>query len=292
MPRIGLRTTLVVLLTLTVSGCAFITIDLASLTRIPGFEERILKRGSDDKILVVEVLGPITTTAVREALAKRQGSLERIDGILTMAKKDKNIKGIILRVDSPGGGVTASDLIYRRILQYKAAQKVPVVACITNMGASGGYMVALAADHIVALPTSTVGSVGVLLPSISVEGLIDNLGIRDQTLTSGKHKGAGSILRDMTPEDKAVYEDIIQDFYQDFISKVKARRPVTEEDLEVIGDGRIMTARTGLKHHLIDEIGYYEDVLKDMEQAARIKDPTVVVYRRIGENRGGFYSWP
>jgi len=292
MPRSGLRTILVMLAALTLSGCAFITVDLASLTRIPGFEERILKRGTVDKIMVVEVLGPITTTAVREALTKRQGSLERIDGVLTKAKKDEHIKGIILKIDSPGGGVTASDLIYRRILEYKSVQKVPVVACITNMGASGGYMVALSADRIVALPTSTVGSVGVLLPSVSVEGLIDNLGIRDQTLTSGKYKGAGSMLRDMTPDDKAIYEEIIQDFYQDFISKVKARRPVTEEDLKIIGDGRIMTARTGLKYHLIDEVGYYEDALKAVEQASQIKNPTVMMYRRTGENSGGFYSWP
>ncbi|HQP30676.1 MAG TPA: signal peptide peptidase SppA [Deltaproteobacteria bacterium] len=277
---------------LCLSGCAFITVDLNSLTRIPGLEERVLKRGTDDKVLVVEVLGPITTTAVREALAKRQGSLERIDSVLTKAKKDKHIKGVILKIDSPGVGVTASDLIYRRILEYKAGQKVPVVACITNMGASGGYMVALAADRIVALPTSTVGSVGVLLPSVSVEGLIDKLGIRDQTLTSGKYKGAGSVLKDMGPDDKAIYEEIIQDFYQDFLSKVKARRPVNEDDLKVIGDGRIMTARSGLKYHLVDEVGYYEDALKAIEQAAKIKDPTVVLYRRQGENSGGFYSWP
>lgn len=288
----GVCTTLAILLTLAVSGCAFITVDLASLSRIPGLEERILKSGTDDKVLVVEVLGPITTTAVREALAKRQGSLERIDDILTKAKKDKQIKGIILKIDSPGGGVTASDLIYRRILAYKDTQKVPVVACITNMGASGGYMVALAADRIVALPTSTVGSVGVLLPSISVEGLIDKLGIRDQTLTSGKYKGAGSMLNDMSPDEKAIYEDIIQDFYQDFMTKVRDRRPVSEEDLHIIGDGRIMTARAGLKCRLIDEIGYYEDALKSVEKAAQIKDPTVVVYRRQGENKGGFYSWP
>jgi len=292
MPDSGLRTTLVILSSLVLSGCAFITVDLASLTRIPGFEERVLRSGSADKILVVEVLGPITTTAVREALTKRQGSLERIDGVFTKAKKDEHIKGVILKIDSPGGGVTASDLIYRRVLEYKASQKVPVVACITNMGASGGYMVALAADRIVALPTSTVGSVGVLLPSISIEGLIDNLGIRDQTLTSGKHKGAGSIFRDMSPDDKAIYEDIIQDFHQDFISKVKARRPVSEDDLKIIGDGRIMTARSGLKYHLIAAVGYYEDALKAVETAAKIQNPTVVVYRRAGENSGGFYSWP
>ena len=121
---------------------------------------------------------------------------------LNKATKDTAIKGVILKIDSPGGGVTASDLVYRRILEYKTTQRVPVVACITNIGASGGYMVALSADRIVALPTSTVGNVGVLIPSISLEGLIDTLGIRDQTITSGKYKDAGSLLRDMSPDER------------------------------------------------------------------------------------------
>jgi protease-4 len=276
---------------LMIQGCAFISLDLSSFIQFQPFEERILKSGSDDKILVVEILGPITTTAVRDFIP-RQGTLERLDGIIEKAKKDKNIKGLILKIDSPGGGVTASDLVFSQIKEFKEAQKIPVVACITGQGTSGAYMVALSADRIVALPSAVVGNVGVLLPSISLEGLMDKLGIRNQTLTSGKFKDTGNPLRDMTTEDKAILEGIIKEFHRDFITKVKEQRPVTAEDLAIIEDGRVMTATSGMKVHLIDQVGYYEDALKTMESLSKTENPTVVVYRRRGENTGGFYSWP
>ena len=274
-----------------IQGCAFISLDLSSFIQFQPFEERILKSGSDNKILVVEILGPITTTAVRDFIP-RQGTLERLDGVIEKAKKDKNIKGLILKIDSPGGSVTASDLVFSQIKEFKEAQKIPVVACITGQGTSGAYMVALSADRIVALPSAVVGNVGVLLPSISLEGLMDKLGIRNQTLTSGKFKDTGNPLRDRTPEDKAILEGIVKEFQQDFLTKVKEQRPVTAEDLTIIEDGRVMTATSGMKVHLIDQVGYYEDALKTMESLSKTKAPTVVVYRRRGENEGGFYSWP
>jgi protease-4 len=276
---------------LMIQGCAFISLDLSSFIQFQPFEERILKSGSDDKILVVEILGPITTTAVRDFIP-RQGTLERLDGIIEKAKKDKNIKGLMLKIDSPGGSVTASDLVFNQIKEFKEAQKIPVVACVTGQGTSGAYMAALSADRIVALPSAVVGNVGVLLPSISLEGLMDKLGIRNQTLTSGKFKDTGNPLRDMTTEDKAILEGIIKEFHRDFITKVKEQRPVTAEDLAIIEDGRVMTATSGMKVHLIDQVGYYEDALKTMVSLSKTESPTVVVYRRRGENTGGFYSWP
>lgn len=281
-----------VTVSLVLGGCAFISIDLKSFMKPALLQERVLNPGGKDKVMVLEVLGPITTTALREGFRTRQGTLERIDTMLARARKDTDIKAVILRIDSPGGGVTASDLVYRRILEYKTSQRIPVVACITNMGTSGAYMIALAADRIVALPTAMIGNVGVRMTSISFEGLIDNLGIRDQTLTSGKFKDTGSPLHDMSAEEKAILNDIIMDLYQDFITKVKRHRPVTEDDIKIIGDGRVMTANTALKYHLIDGIGYYETALKAVTAAAKIQNPTVVVYRREGENSGGFYSWP
>lgn len=272
-------------------SCAFVSMDLGSLMKFPPFEEKVISPGSRDKILVVEILGAVTTTAMRDLFPK-QGTVERLDSVLELAKKDRYLKGIILKIDSPGGTITASDLVYREIINFKTAQKIPVVACITGMGASGGYMAALSADRIVAVPSAMVGNVGVLLPSISLEGLMDKLGIRNQTLTSGKFKDSGSPLRDMTGEDRAILEGIVKEFQQDFLTKVKKHRPVTPEDLSVIQDGRIMTAATGLKYHLIDQVGYYEDVLKTAKSLTGAENPTVVVYRRSGENYGGFYSWP
>lgn len=277
---------------LLLQGCAYISLDLGSFMEFQPFEERVIKEGASEKVLVVEVLGPITTTAMRDGFVRRQGTLERVEAILEVARKDSRIKGIILKIDSPGGGVTASDLLFKEMIAYKEKHKVPVVACITGQGTSGAYMAALSADSIVALPSAVVGNVGVMLPSISLEGLMDKLGIRNQTLTSGRLKDSGTILRDMNEEDRAILEDIVTEFHRDFMARVKATRPVTPEDLAVIGDGRVMTSSTGMKHHLVDQVGYYEDALKIMEALSEAKDPTVVVYRRKGENKGGFYSWP
>ena len=274
------------------SGCAFVSVDLSSLTQLPPLEERVIREGSDQKILVIEILGLIRTTGSRDTFIHRQGTLERLDNVLEMAEKHKSIKGEILKVDSPGGSYTASDLVYRRIREYKTKQGIPVVCCIVDNGTSGAYMAALAADHIIALPSSVVGNVGVLLPSISLEGLMEKVGIDNQTITSGNLKDAGTPLRDMTPEEYELLKGIVMEFYSNFMSRVKESRPVTEQDIAVFQDGRVMTSTMGKALHLVDEVGYYEDALKKIESLARVEEPTVIVYRRKGENRGGFYSWP
>jgi len=274
------------------AGCAFVSMDLGSLTQLQPFEERVIYKGSKDKILVVEVLGLIRTTNKHDSFMPKQGTFERVETVLDEAKEDKRIKGLILRIDSPGGGYTASDLVFRKIQEFKSSQKVPVVACITDQGTSGAYMIALSADYIVALPSSVVGNVGVLMPSISLGGLMDKLGISEQTIKSGKLKDAGSPLHDMSEEERTLLKGIVMQFYDDFIERVKTRRPVTNEDISVIQDGRVMTAAMGKKLHLIDEVGYYEASLEKVTSLANLENPTVVVYRRRGENKGGFYSWP
>jgi protease IV len=278
---------------LTLAGCAFVSIDLMSLMRVPNMQERVITKGSNSKVLVVEILGIVTTTGIKQMFASQEGTLERLDTILDIAGKDPGIKALILKIDSPGGSVTASDLVYRRIVDFKTTKKIPVVACITNMGASGAYMIALSADRIVALPTSMVGNVGVFIPFISFQGLMDMLGVRDETIASGKYKVAGSPKKDMTEDDRAIYKTIVDEMYADFIAKVKKNRPtMTEADIKIVGDGRVMAANTALNYHAIDEVGYYENAVKSVEKLTGKTNPTVVVYRRDGEKTGGFYSWP
>lgn len=274
------------------TGCAFVSVDLASLTQISPLEERVIREGSKEKILVVEILGLIRTTGSRDTFIQRQGTLERLDNVLDKAKKDDGIKGVILKIDSPGGSYTASDLVFRRIREYKASQNIPVVGCIVDQGTSGAYMAALSTDYIIALPSSVVGNVGVLLPSISLGGLMEKLGIDNQTITSGDLKDAGTPLRDMTEQEYALLRGIVMEFHSNFMNTVRETRPVTEQDVAVFQDGRVVTSTTGKALHLIDEVGYYEDALKKIESLTGIEKPTVVVYRRKGENQGGFYSWP
>jgi len=277
---------------LIIQGCAFVSLDFKSLMTLSPLEERVIVRGSKEKILSIEILGPITVTSVRDRILPGEGTLERLDAVLSKASKDPRIKGIILKIDSPGGGLTASDLVYRKIMEFKKTKRLPVVSCIVGEGTSGAYMVAIAGDKIVALPSSIVGNIGVLLSSISLEGLMDKLGIRNQTITSGRFKDSGNPLRDMTDEDRDILNSIVMDFYRAFLKRVQLRRPITDTDIAVIKDGRVLTASSGLKYHLVDKVGYFEDAMDMVENMAGIQGATVVMYRRRGENKGGFYSWP
>lgn len=281
-------------LSLCLCGCAFVSLDMGGLFTEQPIEKRILEDRGPDEILVLELTGPINISNAREKFDASQGTLERLEDILTLAEKNASIKGVILKIDSPGGTVTASDLIYRRIRQYKARHKLPVVACITQLGTSGAYMAALAADKIVALPTSCVGNVGVIMPGLSVAGLMDKLGIKNQTITTGKYKDIGNPLRDMTDDERKLMADsFLKDAYLDFLDKIKKSRPeMTEEDLKIVGDGRIFNARYAKQLHVIDEVGYYETAREQVCQMANLTNPSVVVYRRADEAKGGFYSNP
>lgn len=290
----NLRIIAALLLTISLSACAFVSVDLGKLLDEGAFEQQVLESAGPAKVLVLELTGPISISAARETFGGGQGTLERLEDILRLAEKDKAIKGVILKIDSPGGTVTASDLIYRRIRQYKTRQHLPVVACITQIGTSGAYMAALSADRIVALPASYVGNIGVIRPGVSVGGLIDKLGIKNETLTTGKFKDSGNPLREMTAEERQlITESFLMEAYRDFIAKLRSARPsLTEADLKVVGDGRVLNARQARELHLIDEVGYYEDALRLVTELAGLDKPSVVLYRRGGEARGGFYSWP
>ena len=287
-----LKFIVLILIGIIVQGCAFVSMDLKGLMSLPPLEEKMLLKGTKDKILVVEVLGPITITSSESRLLPSEGTIERLDAVLTKARKDPSIKGILLKIDSPGGGLTASDLVYRDMLEFKRSKGIPVVSVIVSEGTSGAYMAALAGDKIVALPSSIVGNIGVLLPSVSLAGLMDKLGIKNQTITSGKFKDTGNPLRNMTDEDKEILRSIVMDFYKDFLERVEQRRPLTRHDIEIIKDGRVMTASQALRCHLIDKVGYFNDALGMVEDMAGVKGASVVVYRRSGEKTGGFYSWP
>ena len=289
-----IRIIIALLAALALAGCAFVSVDLGDLLSAQPFEQRVLEPGGPDKILVLELTGPIGVTATHAGLSSSEGALERLEDILALAEKDRAIKGVILKIDSPGGTVTASDLVHRRINQYKTKHQLPVVACITQLGTSGAYMAALSADRIVALPASYVGNIGVIRMGVSVSGLLDKLGIKDETLTTGKYKDTGNPLRGMTEDERRLVTDsFLMEAYRDFLAKVRAGRPaITEADLKVAGDGRVFNARQACELHLIDKVGYYEDARGLVCELASLDKPSVVLYRRSGEAKGGFYSWP
>ncbi|GAB4285230.1 MAG: hypothetical protein Kow0029_32030 [Candidatus Rifleibacteriota bacterium] len=189
--------------------------------------------------------------------------IEEVKKDLKLARERKAIKAILLDINSPGGEVTASDILYHIIVKTKQEIKKPVIALIGTLGASGAYYVACSADKIIAHPTSIIGSIGVLMQSINVEGLAEKLGVKARMMKSEKtpKKDILSPFRDLTDAEKKMLMEIINGVYDRFVDIVSSSRNKTREEIEKIADGGIYNAQKSLEIGLIDKIGYQDDAI-------------------------------
>lgn len=218
-----------------------------------------------DKIGVVEVRGVITQSA---------GIIETIH----QYEKDQGVKAILLRIDSPGGGVGPSQEIYREVMKIKAKKKV--VASMGSVAASGGYYIAAASDRIVANPGTITGSIGVLMEFTNIEELFKKIGIKGVVLKSGEHKDIGSPLREMTADEKKLIQSVIDNVHQQFVEAVAAGRKLDRVKVEQIADGRILTGEQARQLGLVDELGNLQDAIDAAAKLAGIEGKPVVLYPR------------
>ena len=272
------------------AGC--ISLDLIGGPPRP-LVESVVHGESGPKILMLEIEGLIS---LREPQPRfigpvRDNLVSRIREQLDKAREDPEVRALLLRIDSPGGTATASDVVYREILRFKRENDVPVIAHFLGMATSGGYYVAMAADSLVANPTSITGSIGVIFFGVSVAGLMEKLGIEDQTLTAGVHKDAGSSLRRMTPHERAHIQSILDDLQDRFREVVAAGRPELDAgQIAALSDGSIYSAVQARGNGLVDEIGDLEDAVVLAERWAGLDDSRVVVYHRPREYENNLYT--
>ncbi|NOZ20614.1 MAG: signal peptide peptidase SppA [Planctomycetes bacterium] len=248
------------------------------------FIEKTISGRGENKILVVPVTG-IISNRPREQNAFRTlpGMVSTIHNQLAQARKDPKIKAMILRVDSPGGGLTASDVIHNDIKRYKAATKNKVVVCMGDLAASGGYYVSAPADRIIAHPTTLTGSIGVIWFHANIEGLLEKLGISAFPTKSGPLKDMGSMTRQITPEEEVLFQNLIDQMYDRFVQVVSSGRtaagvPLTPQAVRKIADGRIYSAPDAKDLRLVDQIGYMEDAIEAAKKLAKLKEAKVVQY--------------
>ncbi len=213
------------------------------------------------------------------------GPFSRPTGAGAIAKKirdaadDKNVKAIVLDINSPGGTVASVQNIYGELLKAKENGK-KIVALFRDVAASGGFYIAMAADKIVAEPGTITGSVGVIMQTSNVEGLFDKIGVRVIPITSGKYKDMGSAYRPMTDAEKAILQDMVNDTYTQFFAAVKAGRPaVTPETLTEYTDGRVFTGQRAFNLGFIDKLGGEEEARLLAGELAGIKDPKIINQR-------------
>ena len=200
------------------------------------------------------------------------------------------MKALIVRINSPGGTITASDVLYHEIRAFKQRRKIPVIAAIMDVGASGGYYAALAADQIFAHPTTITGSIGVIMVTVNAQGLLEKIGVAPLAIKSGPIKDAGSPFRALTDEERAVFQAVIDDMYGRFVRLVVQSRKIPEERVRSFADGRIYTADQARALGLVDRIGYLDDAVAVARQAAALDSARVVMYHRPREYRANLYS--
>ncbi|HSP95849.1 MAG TPA: signal peptide peptidase SppA [Candidatus Dormibacteraeota bacterium] len=294
MPSLVCRSLLAALLTLTAGGCVLITGDFDPLSRRPRpLAEQVVSGSGRAKVLLLDLSGVISSEERQGPLGigGRESTVSRVQAELDLAADDDDVRAVVVRINSPGGTVTASDIIYNGLMRFKAEHRIPVLVQMMDVAASGGYYSALAGDEIIATPTTITGSVGVIFTNISVAGLMDKLGVRDQTVASGAMKDIGSPLRTMTPAERAVLEALIGDLQGRFVGLVRERRPnLTPEMSATMTDGRVFSADQALQGGLVDAIGYLDDTIERAKQRAGVSEARVIRYRRSDEFGEGIYA--
>jgi len=216
-----------------------------------------------DKIAIVEIKGVITQSS---------GIIEEIN----QYQEDDGIKAIILRIDSPGGGVGPAQEIHREILKVKAKKKV--VTSMGSVAASGGYYIACASDLILANPGTITGSIGVLMEFTNIEELFKKIGIKGVVLKSGEHKDIGSPFREMTPEDKKLIQGVIDNVHQQFVQAVAEGRKMDRAKVMQIADGRILTGEQAKQLGLVDLLGNLQDAIERTAKLVGIEGKPNIIY--------------
>ena len=286
------------------AGCGSPSFLLTPVANTNELNEQELQAGkgfSPGKILIIPVEGTLSNSRSEGLLQPTENPMSLFAQQLAKAETDSSIKAVVLRVNSPGGTVTASDAMYELVKRYKAKAKVPVVASIQEVGASGAYYVSCAADRIFAQPTSLVGSIGVIFESIQFEGTLQKLGIATEMVKTGSLKDMGSPFRSLKPRERAVMKAMIEDDFTRFIKTVTDNRNVKEKPVADLSEyekeeygglysGRVFSGDRALELGLIDQVGLLQDAIDTAKKLSGAEGAQVVMYIRPYGYGGSIYA--
>ena len=259
--------------------------------------EKKIGGSGPDKVLLIEISGYIKDKEKRDLLGfKPEPRLSaRIKEELDKAATDSDVKAVILRIDTPGGWVTTTDIIYHELSEFKKKKGIPIVAQLMGTAASGGYYIACVADKIVAHPTTVTGAIGVVAYRLNASGLMKKVGLKGLTIKSGDKKDIGSLLRDPTEEELEILGSIIDGMFERFKDVVLDRRATLSANMDEaryaeVFDGRVFGAARALEIGLVDEIGYMDDAFRVSKLLSGIEEATIVTYARSDAYKSNIYS--
>jgi protease-4 len=251
-------------------------------TSKPEWEEKYIEGRGKSKIVIIPVEGVISDQSTKDSIfgSVQESMVASIREQLRRAESDADVKAVMLKINSPGGGVTASDILYHEIMEFKKRKKVPVHALFYDVAASGGYYIAMASDHISAHPTTVTGSIGVIVRSFNAKEGLDKIGVKEQSYASGNNKNMGSPFSEVTPEARQIFQSVVDDMYEKFLQVVqKNRTKISPNDLRKLADGRIFSAKQAQDKGLVDSVGYTQDAIEILQKEVGDKCQ-IIIYQR------------
>ena len=270
-------------------GC--VTVKVSLFEEPEPLKEQTISGYGRDKILLLDVSGVILEGPHR-LLGLQQGvtSPSRIKEELEKAEKDDHVKAVVLKINSPGGTVSAADVILHELRAFKAKKHVPLVVCLEGLAASGGYYVAQAGDVVFAYPTCITGSIGVIAMKFNFQGLMDKVGLGADVVKSGEWKDFWSPFKPASPKEKEMMQQIINDFYRRFVNEVAQGRKLTLREAQGVADGRVFTADQARDLKLVDTLGYLDEAVEEARSRAGLVAPRLIRYHRPGSYKPTIYS--
>ncbi|WP_163969531.1 signal peptide peptidase SppA [Oceanobacillus halotolerans] len=245
------------------------------------FEEEVIQEGtSQNKIAVLDVEGVIQDTGGGTSLLNQLAyNHQRFLKMLEEAGQDPSVDGIILRINTPGGGVVESAEVHDKVVEVQEEYNKPVYVSMGNTAASGGYYISAPADKIVANPATLTGSIGVIMESINFADLAEEWGIDFNTIKSGEYKDIMSTSRDMTDDEEEILQSMVDEMYADFVQVIVDGRDMSEQRVRELGDGRVYTGSQAMDVGLVDALGSFDETVEMMEEDFELGDTNVIRYR-------------
>lgn len=244
-----------------------------------------------DKIALIDVTGLIIDATGSRFLGPGENPVARFAESLERARTDSHVKAVIVRINSPGGAVTASDVMYRELVHFKEASGKPVVVLMADLAASGGYYLACGGDEIIAHPTTVTGSIGVIIQTVNFSEGMHRIGIHADSITSGPNKAMGSPFEPEQAAHREILQGIVNEFYAQFVGVVTSNRPnLKESDRTMATDGRVVSGVRAVELGLVDKLGDMRDAFASAKAHAGIASARLVKYHRPLEHVGSAYA--
>lgn len=271
------------------SGCA--NIEIGPNYNKP-FKEQVLQpaKAAQSKVLLIEVRGILNDDPDKSWLGEAPSLLDSVLMQLKKAEADERIRTVLLKLNTPGGSVTASEILYHELQAFQQRTGKKLYVQMMDVAASGGYYLALAADHIQAHPTSVTGSVGVVSLTPDLSGTLEKIGVGVNVYKSGESKDMGSPFRSATAEDRRLFQSLVEEMAQRFHRRVAEHRGLSDAQMEEVKSARIYTGLAAHQAGLVDSLGYLSQAVEAACELGGLPPCEVVSYRYRTNDNAGLYS--